>query len=146
MAITIKTSGQQMRGMFVTLKFLVARKNPYNLVFGPSDEQGRIVVTRDQIIGEAKKSLDLFLMDYGDLETEWTGKLRVTPMNRESIERALSAVRLFRRVHKYPPGFEEALRAAAAVLAQMSEAGVSATVQCETEEPITIETVSVRAT
>ena len=90
---TIKTDGQEMKGVSVMLKFLTARKNPYDLVFGPSDEQGRIVVMRDQIIGEARKTLELFLMDYGDLEIEWTGKLRVTPMNRKSIERALLALR-----------------------------------------------------
>src|ERR1700674_570984 len=82
-----------MKGMSVMLKFLTAWKNPCGLVFGPSDEQGRIVVMRDQIIGEARKTLELFLMDYGDLEIEWTGKLRVTPMNRKSIERALLALR-----------------------------------------------------
>jgi hypothetical protein len=143
---TIKTNGQEMKGTFVMLKFLTAKKNPYDLVFGPSDEQGRIVVMRDQIIGEARKTLELFLMDYGDLETEWTGKLRVTPMNRESIERALSALRLFGRVHEYPPGYEESLKAADALLAQRGEADLIATVQCETEEPISVETTSVRAT
>jgi hypothetical protein len=54
---TIKTDGQQMKGMFVMLKFLTARKNPYDLVFGPSpsDEQGRIVVMRDQIMAKPGK-------------------------------------------------------------------------------------------
>lgn len=44
-----------MKGMFVMLKFLTARKNPYDLVFGPSDEQGRIVVMRDQIMAKPGK-------------------------------------------------------------------------------------------
>lgn len=85
-------------------------------------------------------------MNYGDLEIEWTGKLRVTPMNRKSIEHALSALRLFGRVHEYPPGYGDSLEAAHALLAQRGEADLIATVQCETEEPISVETASVRAT
>jgi hypothetical protein len=146
MVITIKIGGQQTAGMLVMLKFLTVRKNPYNLVFGPSDEKGRVVVTREQVIAEARKSMELFLMDYGEIEAEWTGKLQVTPMNRESIGRALSALRLFRRVHEYLPAYEESLGAADALLAQKGEADLTATVQCETEKPIAIETVPVRST
>ena len=146
MLITIKVGDRPTKGMFVILKFLMARKNSYNLVFGPSDEQGRVEATRDEIIKDARKSMELFLMDYGEIKTYWTGQLQVTPMNRESIGRALSAIRLFRDVYEYPHGHEELLRAADAALAQMGDAELTTVVQTETDESIAVETVSVRAT
>ena len=65
--------------MFVMRKFGAARKNSYNLHFGPSDERGKMEVSRDQMLHEARKTANLFLMDYGGIEIEWTGALGVTP-------------------------------------------------------------------
>ena len=136
--------GQPAEGMFAKLKFLTARKNPYNLAFGPSNERGKIEVSRDHIISEARKVMEFFLMDYWNIEVDWTGVLCVTPMNRESLARALSAFRLFRS-YDYGPGYEESLRAADVVLATRCEAEMTAVVECEEQEPVAIEVVSVRA-
>lgn len=133
-------------GVFVMLKFVVARKNPYNLVFGPSDKQGKVEVSRHQIIAEAKKTMELFPMDHWNIDVDWTGVLCVTPMNREALARALSAFRLFRGNYDYSPGYEELLRAADAILARRSKAEMTATVQCDATEPVTIGTVSVSTT
>jgi hypothetical protein len=143
--IAIQVGGQPTKGMFVTLKFLTTRKNPYDLLFGPSDEHGSVGITREQVLNEARRTMEFFLMDYGEIETEWTGKVQVTPMNRESIARALSAFRLFKRSYEYPPGYEESLNVADAGLADKGDADLIATIQGKLEHPITIEIVSVRA-
>jgi len=138
--IAITAGERHVQGMFVMLTFAMARKNPFNLLFVPSDRGGGIEVTRDQILEEAHKSMDLFLMDYADIESYWTGKIKVTPMNREAVERALSAYRLFRKC-KYPPGYEENLRTAHAALVQFREMELKAIVDCETPDPIEVESI-----
>lgn len=119
----------------------MARKNHFDLLFGPSGQGGEIKVTSEHVLEEAHKSMELFLMDYADIESYWTGKLEVTPLNRNAVERALSAYRLFRR-YKYPPGYEENLRAADAALVQLRDAELTVAVHCETPDPI--EAVSIR--
>lgn len=142
MEIIIEVGGLPTAGMFVILKFLTARKNPYELAFGPSNEMGKIEVSGDHILCEARKVADLFPMDYWNIEVDWTCAIHVTPMNRDSLARALSAARLFRSFD-YGPGYEESLRAADAILARREKAEMTATVQCDAREPLAIETVQV---
>ena len=142
MEIIIEVGDQPMAGMFAIVKFLAARKNPYELVFGPSNDLGKIEVSRDHILSDARKVVDLFPMDYWNIEVDWTGALRVTPMNRESLARALSATRLFRS-YDYGPGYEESLMAADAILARKGKAEMTATVQCDAKGRVAIEAVRV---
>ena len=124
------------------LEFPMSQKNPYQLAFGPSNSEGNIRVTADQIRKEALKVNQLFVMDYAPLEAFWTGTIRIVPLNREALQRALSAARLFRR-YEYPPGYQDLLLAAAAILSKSAGTKLSATVQCDTGEPITIDAASV---
>lgn len=144
MEVIIEVGGQPTAGMFVMVKFLTVRKNPYELAFGPSNELGKIEVSRDHILSEARKVVDLFPMDHWNIEVDWAGALRVTPMNRESLARALSAPRLFRS-YDYGPGYEESLRAADAILARRGKGEMTAAVQWDAREPVAIETVQVSA-
>ena len=141
--ITISADHTPLKGMWVKLKFFMQQKNHHGLVFGPSAEDGRIEITRNQVKQEGLKTMELFLMDYADIEGFWTGRLEVIPMNRASLQGALSASRLFRS-YVYPPGYQDSLTAADAALADIPEAELTATVQCETSESIAIETVRVR--
>jgi hypothetical protein len=134
-----------MNGMFVVLRFSAARKNSYEMAFGPSNELGRIEITRDQILREARKSMELFLMDYAEIESVWTGKLRVTPMNREAIRCALSAFRRFQSSYQYPLGYEESLKTADVFLAQKGKASLTAAVEQNVVGLIAVETVPVLA-
>src|SRR5260370_29029528 len=145
MKITIEAGGRPTSQMFVTLKFVTSQKNPFNLVFGPSDVHGIIEVTKEQIITEAAKTRDLFLMDYADIESCWTGTLFVAPLNREAIRRALSAFKMFRR-YTYPDNYEENLLPAEPPLARIPQVELRATVQCDSPEKVHIEAVAATAT
>jgi hypothetical protein len=140
----IEVGGLPTAGMFVMLKFQTGKKNPFNLLFGPSDEQGKIEVSRDNILSEARKEIDLFPMDHWNMEVDWTGALRVTPTNRESLARALCATRLFRS-YDYGRGYEESLSAADAILGRRGKAEMMARVQCDARESVAIEMVRVPA-
>ena len=143
--ITTLTDGLPAAHMLVFLKFLASRKNPHNMLFGPSGPDGKISISRTQLLAEAKKTMDLFLMDYVGIEAAWTGTLVVTPLNREAISRARSAFQRFAS-YNYPANYKETLDAADAALAQAPSAKLSAIVQCSASEDIHIETVTVAAT
>ena len=143
--IILAAENRPIKGLFATLKFATARKNPFNMVFGPSGDTGEIEATRDQILKEAQKSRNLFLMDYGDLETEFTGQLTVTPMNRQSVEGALKAYRLFTGNYEYPANYEEMLHRAHAILTGLAGSQLTATVSCEPDKSAVVETVPVAA-
>ena len=132
-------------GMFALLRFETSRKNPYDFIFGPSDSRGQIEVSSQQILEESRKSQELFVMDYADLKSSWTGSMTVSPMNRAALQRALSACRLFRKF-EYPPNYEQDLEAAEATLGKIPAAELSITVQFESQEPPKIQTVRVPAT
>jgi hypothetical protein len=142
--VGIKAGDRKMQGLFAMLTFAMARKNSFDLLFGPSNEAGEIEITREQVLEEARKSMELFVMDYADIESYWTGKLRVTPMNRDAVQRSLSAYRLFRK-YEYPPGYEDKLLAADAALTRVAEVDLTAVVNCEASGPIDVETVRVPA-
>lgn len=136
--VVIMAGDRPIEGLFVFLRFEMSRKNPFDLLFGPSGDEGKIAITRSEVLEEARKSMELFVTDYADLETYWTGKLRATPLNRKAVASALSAYSLF-RLFKYPPGYEQALKAADAALARIPNAKLHAVVHCETTGLIQVE-------
>lgn len=142
--VAIAAGERHIPGIFVMLKFIMHRKNHFGLLFGPTDREGELEVTREQVLEEAHKSMELFLMDYADIDKFWTGKLEVTPLNRSAVEGALSAYRLFRR-YEYPQQYEENLRATDGVLAQLRDAELVGSVYCETSDRVEIVSVRVRA-
>lgn len=142
--ITVTAEGKPLAGVPVKLVFMMEKKNHHSFVFGPSDQSGTISVSNNEITREARKTMELFLMDYAEIETWWTGRMRVMPMNRESIKAALSAYRRFRS-YEFPPDYEEMLLAADGILSRIPTATLKASVCCEPDHGFTVEAVSVPA-
>ena len=122
----------------------MAQRNNHNFVFGPSDASGNIRITGDEIRREARKTMELFLMDYSDIDAHWTGRLQAKPMNREAIKRALSAYRQFGS-NQFPPGYEQMLLAADAILSKIPTAKLDVSVQCEPQNTFTVELLPVQS-
>jgi hypothetical protein len=142
--LTVSADGQPFAGMLVKLEFPMSAKNPHHMVFGPSDSAGQITITGEQMSTEAKNTQDLFLMDYDQLESGWTGRLKVRPMNLPMIKRALAAYRTFGS-DQYAPGYENNLRVARTILAKMPEATLRVQINSQAPESVTYEPGSVRA-
>lgn len=142
--INVTADGKPQEGIPVRLSFIMARKNHHGFIFGPSDASGLIQVDGDMIRREARREMEIFLMDYADIDAYWTGVLRATPVNRESLERALAAYRRFRHCG-FPPGYEEMLLRADATLGKIPTATLRATVRCEPDQRFAVEGVPVQA-
>ncbi|WP_242395822.1 hypothetical protein [Anaeromyxobacter oryzisoli] len=110
--VVVKRNGIPVPGMFVLCTLRSTRKNDFKLVFGPTDSAGRLRVSREDLLREGGNEKRLFPMDYGDVEADFSGELKVTPMNREALSRALTAYSMFNNVSPYPAGYEENVRRA----------------------------------
>src|SRR5438067_2506286 len=90
LTILCQADGRAQEGLLVSLSLLMSRKNHFNMVFGPSGNSGQISVSRAEINDEVEHALELFPMDYDDLDS-FTGEIAVTPMDCQQIESALRA-------------------------------------------------------
>ena len=136
--VRVTANGHAVGGMFICIKLKMSVRNDFDLVFGPTDDEGGIIVTRENLLSEADKDRSFFLMDYGDPEQDFTGEIIVTALNRESLERALTAYEMFSKVWKYPVGYLEDLHKAHTKLDEMHTATLSLNVQHD-EESVVIE-------
>jgi hypothetical protein len=90
--VCVRADGDEVEGVWVMVTAHAARRNDFRSAHGPSDVHGRVVITRTAIVTRENHDRSVFLMDYGSLVHDWTGRLTVRPMNREALRSALDAV------------------------------------------------------
>jgi len=131
--IRVFSDGTPLAGALVMLRFKSCRKNDFELIAGPTDAQGEVIVDRDQIALDAALEQKLFPMDFGRLETDFAGVLTVWALSLGDIDRALAAFRLFKEVSRYPPSHETHLNNAKRILNR--HIGAVLSVESQTEGP-----------
>lgn len=90
LVVSAISRGLGLDGAWVRVTLGTTEKNDFNLLLGPADAQGRLVVTRQEILNQIQEIRDLFIMDYGGPEA-WNGRVNVAVLNRDDVSRALSA-------------------------------------------------------
>lgn len=90
--VRVLVDGKPTEAMWVTVTLRMNRKNDFRSVHGPSNASGHVAVERPVVIERAQRDRDTFPMDYGVIESDWTGEVEMTVMNREAIEKAMEAV------------------------------------------------------
>jgi hypothetical protein len=118
-------------GAWLRLTLGVTRKNPFHLVIGPSDAQGWIIVTRDDLLSEARKYTELSPMDYGHPQGDWDGRLIVKLLGVRDIDAALEGHRLWGNAVDRPEGYVDSLLSLRRRLGQHSGALLAADVHLE---------------
>lgn len=101
--------GRALAGAWIVATLPMRRKNDYHSWHGPADDEGAVIVTREQLLSEAKRTASLFVMDYVDVETNCLGMVEVHVANRDDVARLLSAIELF-GPEWHRPGTAEAAR------------------------------------
>jgi hypothetical protein len=86
--------GRGLGGAWVRVTLGTTERNDFNLLLGPADPQGRLVVKRQEILNQIQEIRDLFIMDYGGPDA-WNGTMNVAVLNRDDVSRALSAFDLW---------------------------------------------------
>jgi hypothetical protein len=127
--IKVLADGKPAGGMFVCLTLRATRKNDFALGFGPANEEGALRISRDDLLREAEKDRQLFIMDYGNPEEDFAGEILVKPLNREELERAAAVHDKYQQVTRYPARYAEQIREARATLDRLSAGELSVEVR-----------------
>ncbi len=114
----VLADGKPLPGLLILVSLEMTRKNAFNMVFGPSDKEGKVEVSKTEIENEVTRTLDLFPMDYEGLSS-FKGKLIVGAMGLEQVESALGAYQLHCKSAAYPSGYGEKLATARAILERL---------------------------
>jgi hypothetical protein len=102
--LVVLISGKPVPKAWIAVTLPMKSKNPYRLLFGPGSDDGVLAVLRADIEREVSMVRDLFLMDYSDPASGWTGELMVHPLNRSDIANVLLAYDAFGSTGFYPVG------------------------------------------
>lgn len=97
----------------------MTKKNAYGLLFGPADAEGELRVSQADLLGDARRIIDLFPMDYVTLEAASTGECSVRAVNRSAIERLRGAYETWSETGYYAADFLEQMSALDARLAEL---------------------------
>jgi hypothetical protein len=111
----VLADGKPLQGLLIMLSLEMARKNAFNMVFGPSNEKGKVEVSKKDIEREVARTQKMFPMDYDDLSS-FKEEVHISAMSLDQVESSLAAYDLYRDCGEYPTGYREKLVAARATL------------------------------
>lgn len=95
-------------GAWVIVTLPMVSKNPYRLLFGPSDVHGVISITSDDLRTKTRAEIDFFPMDYSIFPEAWTGTMEAEVVDLGGVERLRSAMELWGS-DSFPPDFGRVL-------------------------------------
>lgn len=144
--IRVVADGKPLHGAFVLVTLRMRRKSDFGLAFGPADKAGLIRVERGDLLREAEKERRMFIMDFAHPETDFSGRITVTPMNLEAIDRAILAERSFATALGQPAARGDQLQETKRMLETLGSAQLSADVECDGSVVIQRDTVKNLAT
>lgn len=129
--VTVRADGKPLQGVLMRLCVLTTFKNDFYFRFGPTDDNGRVVITRDEMIAQAKRDQELFIMDYGDPEIHSAGELVISIFEREQLKRAIEVYPDFKDVVAFPSNYLNQLQRAQEILANLVGKTISVDVTLE---------------
>jgi hypothetical protein len=109
--IFLSLRDQALAGGWVFVDLPMYRKNSYRLFFGPTDDDGLVVITREELAEQARKTNNFFVMDYVGLGPDWTGEVSLRPVNLQAIEQVRTGFATWESAGFYPSDFLEQMDA-----------------------------------
>ncbi|MCP4269319.1 MAG: hypothetical protein GY777_27740 [Candidatus Brocadiaceae bacterium] len=117
-------------GLMLWAEFTTVRKNPYSIVFGPSDQKGRAILVYENIKCQAGSQLESAIMDFDPIDKAFSGTVSLKVMTTDDLLNAINAYELFKTVVKwYPTKYCEHLETARSVLQYIDVASVKVEVE-----------------
>src|SRR5216683_7201898 len=113
----VSADGRPSEGLLIVLSLQMARKNPFNFVFGPSNEEGKVEVSRKEIEREVGRTLKLFPLDYDP--SSFNGRINIVAMSYHQLDSALAAYDIYHQASGYPSGYREKLTTALTTLGRL---------------------------
>jgi hypothetical protein len=140
--VSVKADGQPLEGVLVRVCILTTSKNNFHSQYGPTDDNGRVLITRAALLAEAKRDQELFVMDYGDPEINFAGVVEVSIFGKDDLSRAIDAYALFKDVEEYPPDYLRHLQRAQEILDKLADAKILIDVVYEKVQGVEVRTAS----
>ena len=97
-------------GAWVTATLHMNDKTDFVSFHGPADDEGRVVVTGEEILQWTKRNRSFAPNDYLDPEEDWAGTLTLTPLTPEAARAAIKFYKMFEDQLDYPETFSRDLR------------------------------------
>ena len=109
--VVVRADSPQAIGLAVSLSFHMNKKNDFNyIVF--LDANGQARVSQDELLEVFDKEGNVFLMDYANPRTAFTGKVSALILNASDIQQAFEAYQRYKSFLVYPDHYEDRLKAA----------------------------------
>jgi len=143
MRVEIRGDQKPLKDMFVMVQIVTNKQNDFAFAFGPSDESGHLQISRDDLLREADNLKRLFIMDYGDPEADFSGKIIIEPLNRSALQKAANGYESFKKAAQFPANYGEDIRHAKDVLDRLQPARLSVTIQSEDDTGVVFKATAV---
>jgi len=105
-------NGKPVVGVMIHAGFGVIAKNAYHFIIGPTNHDGCVVITKDEVLKYADEQSKFGLMDYVNLRGGFSGEISLKVVNPAELVAALAAYDTFRMYAWYKPRYKENLEAA----------------------------------
>jgi hypothetical protein len=112
----VTLNGNPVKDMMLSAEFRTARKNPYSILFGPTNREGCACLDRATIILQSDSQMNLALMDFDLLDKVFTGIVCVSIMREQNLQNALRAFKLYKSVVIFSDHYENDLKTALAAV------------------------------
>ena len=120
--------GKPVAGVLIHAGFGVEEKNPYGFIFGPTNHDGCVIITREEVLKRADAELAMAMMDFVPLKGGFTGTITLKVLDKDGIGRAIQAYQSFHKFTYYPSGYLSGLESA--VSCPISEKAGEIKVKC----------------
>lgn len=128
--VRVSSRNEGLPALLVLTRIVMHELNDYWGVFGPTDTDGSVMISREELAHSAQVTREFYPEEFAHLETHMAGLIEVRVMDETALDRALEAADELPE-YPYPLHYIERLRAAHAELLTMGrvllEVEVSAT-------------------
>jgi hypothetical protein len=89
--LRVSSHNQPLASLLVLTRIIMHDLNDYWGIFGPTDQQGMLEISRDDLVRGAHKTRAFNAEEFADVETQLSGLIEVRVLDESGIERALEA-------------------------------------------------------
>ena len=118
--ISAKRKNESIGEALIHLTLCTNSKNNYSFIIGPTDSEGEVSISKNEIINRANNTLKLAIMDYDILEENFTGEIKAKTMNKTDIGNAFAAYEIYGK-DNYPKNYIVKLNNALAASTELED-------------------------